>query len=93
MVHGKKRIPYRIDRRLPGLAGSDYGAAISFGLPYEPEDPQYGEYRLRSQENCDVWHGETPRNVRITRTLSPHLGKLSQGPYGVSFPSVESASL
>ena len=46
MVHGKKRIPYRIDRRLPGLAVSDYGAAISFGLPYEPEDPQYGEYRL-----------------------------------------------
>ena len=23
MVHGKKRIPYRIDRRLPGLAGSE----------------------------------------------------------------------
>ena len=45
MVHGKNRIPYRIDRRLPGLAGPDYDAAISFGLPFEPEDSQYGEYR------------------------------------------------
>ena len=69
MVHGKNRIPYWIDRRLTGLAGPDYDASISIGLPFEPEDSQYGEYRLRSQENYDVWHGETPRNVRITRTL------------------------
>ena len=27
-----------IDRRLTGLAGPDYHAIISFGLPYEPED-------------------------------------------------------
>ena len=46
MVHGKNRIPYRIDRRLTGLAGPDYDATISFGLPFEPEDSQYGEYRL-----------------------------------------------
>ena len=46
MVHGKNRIPYRIDRRLTGLAGPDYGAIISFGLPIEPEDSQYGESRL-----------------------------------------------
>ena len=45
MVHGKNRIPYWIDRRLPGLAGPDYDAIISFGLPIEPEDSQYGEYR------------------------------------------------
>ena len=45
MVHGKNRIPYRIDRRLTGLAGPDYAATISFGLPIEPEDSQYGEYR------------------------------------------------
>ena len=45
MVHGKNRIPYRIDRRLTGLAGPDYAATISFGLPYEPEDSQYGESR------------------------------------------------
>ena len=43
MVHGKNRIPYRIDRRLTGLAGPDYGATISFGLPLEPEDSQYGK--------------------------------------------------
>ena len=48
MVHGKKRIPYRIDRRLTGLAGPDYAATISFGLPFEPEDSQYGESRIMS---------------------------------------------
>ena len=46
MVHGKKRIPYWIDWRLPGLAGPEYHAVISFGLPIEPEDSQYGEYRF-----------------------------------------------
>ena len=46
MVHGENRISYRIDRRLSGLAGPDYHAIISFGLPFEPEDSQYGEYRL-----------------------------------------------
>ena len=46
MVHGKKRIPYWIDWRLPGLAGPEYHAVISFGLPIEPEDSQYGEYRV-----------------------------------------------
>ena len=46
MVHGENRIPYWIDRRLTGLAGPDYDAIISFGLPFEPEDSQYGEYRL-----------------------------------------------
>ena len=48
MVHGKNRIPYWIDRRLTGLAEPDYDATISFGLPIEPEDSQYGKYRLRS---------------------------------------------
>ena len=47
MVHGKNRIPYWIDRRLNGLAGPDYDATISFGLPFEPEDSQYGKYRIR----------------------------------------------
>ena len=47
MVHGKNRIPYWIDRRLTGLAGPDYDATISFGLPIEPEDSQYGESRLK----------------------------------------------
>ena len=48
MVHGKNRIPYWIDRRLTGLAGPEYHAIISFGLPIEPEDSQYGEYRSNS---------------------------------------------
>ena len=46
MVPGEKHIPYRIDRRLTGLAGPDYDATISFGLPFEPEDCQYGESRM-----------------------------------------------
>ena len=47
MVHGKNRISYRIDRRLSGLAGPDDDATISFGLPIEPEDSQYGKYRVK----------------------------------------------
>ena len=46
MDNGKRRIPYRIDRRLNGLAGTEYHAIISFGLPIEPEDSQYGKYRV-----------------------------------------------
>ena len=48
MVHVKNRIPYWIDRSLTGLAGPDYDASISIGLPFEPEDSRYGEYRLRA---------------------------------------------
>ena len=55
MVHGKNRIPYRIDRRLSGLAGPDYDAPISFGLPYEPEDSQYGKYRLKGLKFSYQW--------------------------------------
>ena len=44
MVHGENRIPYWIERRLNGLAGPDCDATISFGMPYEPEDSQYGKY-------------------------------------------------
>ena len=51
MVHGKNRIPYRIHRRLTGLAGPDYDATISFGLPFESEDCQYGKSRLREYVN------------------------------------------
>ena len=48
MVYDYKRTPCRIDRRLTGLAGPDYDATISFGLPVEPEDSQYGESRFRA---------------------------------------------
>ena len=48
MVHGKNRNPYWIDRRLNDLAGPDYDVTISFGLPIEPEDSQYGEYRFNA---------------------------------------------
>ena len=55
MVHGKNRIPYRIDRRLTGLAGPDYDAPISFGLPLEPEDSQYGKSRLKGLQFSYQW--------------------------------------
>ena len=47
VLYDCKRISYWIDRRLNGLAGPDYAATISFGLPLEPEDSQYGKSRLR----------------------------------------------
>ena len=46
MAHGKNRIPYWIDRRLTGPAGPEYHAIISFGLPFESEDSQYGKSQL-----------------------------------------------
>ena len=42
-----KRIPYWIDRRLTCFAVPEYDAGISFGLPIEPEDCQYGKSRTR----------------------------------------------
>ena len=42
MVHGKNRIPYWIDRRLTGLAGPEYHAIISFGLPIDLKTPNMG---------------------------------------------------
>ena len=68
MVHGKKRIPYWIDWRLPGLAGPEYHAVISFGLPIEPEDSQYGEYRL----NVAPWTDEYRGRLIATGFLRDH---------------------
>ena len=47
MVHGKNRFPYWIDRSLTGLAGPEYDATISFGLPFELGDCPYGESRVK----------------------------------------------
>ena len=55
MLYDCKRISYRIDPRLTGFAVPDYDATISFGLPFESEDSQYGKYRLdgrRADVNC-----------------------------------------
>ena len=44
---------------MTGLAEPDYGATISFGLPIEPEDSQYGKYRLDgfavTDHNTGAW--------------------------------------
>ena len=43
--HGSRQESHPLldDRRLTGLAGPDYDTSLSFGLPIEPEDSQYGE--------------------------------------------------
>ena len=56
------QIIYWIDRRLNGLAGPDYDATISFGLPFEPEDSQYGESRL-------IWPSQGHGDSRERRPL------------------------
>ena len=71
MVHGKKRIPYWIDRRLNGLAGPEYDATISFGLPFEPEDSQYGEYRFLGFRLAD--------GTSVVRSFWMDSGELSRG--------------
>ena len=61
MVHGENSIPYWIDRSLTGLAGPNYDASISIGLPFEPEDSQYGKYQLEVSEET------VRRNIRSRR--------------------------
>ena len=91
MVHGKNRIPYWIDRRLTGLAGPDYDATISFGLPFEPEDSQYGKYRIT------LFHVEVSswiRSLRSSPAVLPFTGGLpwnARG-YAVSNPAIAASS-
>lgn len=71
MVHGKKRIPYWIDWRLTGLAGPDCDATVSFGLPFEPKDRQYGKYRciMGGVENNKT--NEHPTSMAMTEDRMP----------------------
>ena len=84
MVHGKKRIPYWIDRRLTGLAGPDYAATISFGLPIEPEDSQYGKYRVKPLSSLEIMnviiHGSTVLQLMDGPILLRYDGTLSLRP-------------
>ena len=77
MVHGKNRIPYRIDRRLTGLAGPEYDATISFGLPFEPEDSQYGESRIRGPHSQIAQYIIRESRIRGP-PISSHFGVLSR---------------
>ena len=67
MVHGKNRIPYWIDRRLTGLVGPEYHTIISFGLPIEPEDSQYGKYRMKGLSNDKVSEPDIPTTKHCDR--------------------------
>ena len=95
MVHGKNRIPYRIHWRLTGLAGPDDDASISFGMPFESEDCQYGESRLNPNppKDTDGRREDSGRGVRELQGRWPglHWGRwevggrssvAAQGPYG-----------
>ena len=42
----QNRIPYRIDRRLTGLADLNMMPLSRSGLLFEPEDSQYGKSRF-----------------------------------------------
>ena len=73
MGHGKKRIPNWIDRRLTGLAGPEYHAIISFGLPIEPEDSQYGKYWLVWEKQGYTFRDSVSRLVaRVSRRGPAH---------------------
>ena len=76
MVHGENRIPYRIDRRLTGLAGPEFDAAISLGLLSEPEDSQYGNSRLKRSHVLS--YNMVRRNVRADEEV---LGFKPRGKY------------
>ena len=86
MVRGKNRIPYWIDWRLTGLAEPDYGATISFGLPIEPEDSQYGKYRVSHRPGLleRAWgrqhHSSHLSTVGRDGRLAPNVGSPGGGP-------------
>ena len=91
MVRCKNRIPYWIDWRLTGLAEPDYGATISFGLPIEPEDSQYGKYRSTGLPRLAVPLNESrDRGDREQqRPLGPIKGVLYfcvKGPQAITLP-------
>ena len=71
MVHGENRIPYWIDRSLPGLAGPDYDATISFGLPFELGDCPYGKSRLNPPPHEECYSNRIQRHwLSRTEALS-----------------------
>ena len=61
---------------LDGLAEPEYHAIISFGLPIEPEDSQYGQYLSR------VWE----LTVYTSKcSFQPNVGLFASGPCKASF--------
>ena len=55
------------------LAGPEYHAIISFGLPIEPEDSQYGKYRIKGLDEA----GETVWEEWCTTKVQPWKGHKS----------------
>ena len=59
MGYDCKHVPYWIDRGSTCFAGPAYAASISFGLPFEPEDCQYGKVRIWAA-SCKPFLTEVP---------------------------------
>ena len=66
MVHGEKRIPYWIDRELTGLAGPEYHAIISFGLPLSLKTPNMGN------PGVDGTIYRPPRSTKLDKIKNLH---------------------
>ena len=68
---------------MTGLAEPDYDATISFGLPIEPEDSQYGKYRLKPR-SLHPMATSSPKSVRATMERALGAESLSNDPAGYS---------
>ena len=72
MVHGENRIPYRIDRRLNGLAGSEYHATISLGCPLSLKTPNMGNTGYEYLEERRVFYEiRLPSNKVLQYEIAP----------------------
>ena len=55
MVHGKKRIPYWIDRRLTGLADPNIMPSSRLGCPLSLKTPNYGKCQIKEEIELCRW--------------------------------------
>ena len=71
MVHGKNRIPYRIHRRLTGLAGPDITPSSRLACPLSLKTPNMGNPGLNGystfQTQTPLCH---PRHTLLKAMLS-----------------------
>ena len=90
MVHGKNRIPYWIDWRLTCFAGPEYDFIILFGLPFEPEDCQYGKSRIEPSVvlTFEVKH----EDFILHLTLCPHCRQCHNVKYKLTLPKLNATA-
>ena len=64
MVHGKNRIPYRIDRRLSGLADLTMLLPSRLGCPLSLKTPNMGNTGQDYEKGCSPTSGEVSEAVQ-----------------------------